>query len=85
MGATDSITFQRILTTAAGWHASDIHFVVGNQPTLRIDGKLKILEDEQIITPDFIELVTKTVLNEQQRQQLLAQKDVCRHKDRHKI
>lgn len=76
MGATDSITFQRILTTAAGWHASDIHFVVGNQPTLRIDGKLKILEDEQIITPDFIELVTKTVLNEQQRQQLLTQKEM---------
>lgn len=76
MGTTDSIIFNRILTTAAGLHASDLHFVVGNQPTVRIDGKLKILDDEQIITPEFVELVAKTVLTEAQRQQLTTQKDV---------
>ncbi len=76
MGATDTITFTRILTTAAGWHASDIHFVVGNQPTVRIDGKLKALEDEQIVAPDFIEVIVKTVLTEPQRQQLLTQKEL---------
>jgi twitching motility protein PilT len=76
MGATDAITLQRILTTAAGWHASDLHFVVGNQPTLRIDGKLKILEDEQIITPEVIESIAKTVLTEAQRQQLATQKEI---------
>ncbi len=76
MGATDSITFNRILTTAAGWHASDVHFVVGNQPTVRIDGKLKLLEDEQILTPEFIEVVAKTVLTDVQRQQLTAQKEI---------
>lgn len=76
MGATDTITFNRILTTAAGWHASDLHFVVGNQPTLRIDGKLKLLEDEQIITPEFIDSISKLVLSEQQQQQLLAQKEL---------
>ncbi len=76
MGATDSISFNRILTTAAGWHASDLHFMVGNQPTLRIDGKLKALEDEQIVTPEFIDLVAKTVLTDPQRQQLAAQKEV---------
>lgn len=76
MGTTDSITLTRILTTAAGWHASDLHFVVGNQPTLRVDGKLKTLEDEQIVTPEFIESVTAIVLNDQQRTQLAAQKDV---------
>lgn len=76
MGATDTITFNRVLTTAAGWHASDLHFVVGNQPTVRIDGKLKILEDEQIVTPEFIEVIAKTVLTDVQRQQLLAQKEI---------
>lgn len=76
MGATDTITFNRILTTAAGWHASDLHFVVGNQPTLRIDGKLKLLEDEQIITPDFIEVIEKLILTEAQIQQLQTQKEV---------
>ena len=76
MGATDNITFNRVLTTAAGWHASDLHFIVGNQPTVRIDGKLKTLEDEQIVTPDFIDIVAKTVLTEQQRQQLTTQKEI---------
>lgn len=76
MGTTDSITLNRILTTAAGWHASDVHFVVGNQPTVRIDGKLQVLPDEQIVTPDFIAAVVKTVLTEPQQQQLVAQKEV---------
>ncbi len=75
MGATDTIIFNRILTTAAGWHASDIHFVVGSQPTVRIDGKLKIFEDEDIISPEFIDIVAKTVLTEPQRQQLFNQKE----------
>ena len=76
MGATDSITFNRILTTAAGWHASDLHFIVGNQPTVRVDGKLKALTDEQIINPEFIEVVAKTVLTEAQRQQLATEKNI---------
>lgn len=76
MGTTDSITLNRILTTAAGWHASDVHFVVGNQPTVRIDGKLAVLEDEQIVAPDFITTITKIILTEPQQQQLLNQKEV---------
>ncbi len=76
MGATDHIIFNRALTTAAGWHASDIHFIVGNQPTARIDGQLKILTDEPIVTPEFIETITTTVLTEPQRKQLAAQKEI---------
>lgn len=76
MGATDSITFDRVLTTAAGWHASDIHFVVGSQPTVRIDGKLKLLEDEQITTPEYMESIAAIVLSDVQRQQLATQKEI---------
>ena len=75
MGATDSITLSRILTTAASWHASDLHFVVGSQPIFRVDGKLKALEDEQNVSPDFIEVIASTFLNDAQRQQLLAEKE----------
>lgn len=76
MGATDTITLNRILTTAAGWHASDLHFVVGSQPIVRVDGKLTALGDEQIISQDFIEMVAGTFLSESQRQQLLTAKEV---------
>lgn len=76
MGATDAITLNRILTTAAGWHASDLHFVIGSQPILRVDGRLLALEDEQITSPDFIEIVAGTFLDDGQRQQLLTDKEV---------
>lgn len=76
MGATDTITLNRILTTAAGWHASDLHFIVGSQPILRVDGKLVGLEDEQIVSPDFIEVIAATWLIDPQRQELLTAKEV---------
>lgn len=76
MGTTDTITLNRVLTAAAGWQASDIHFVVGNPPTVRVDGQLKILEDEQIVTPEFIEGMAGVLLNDQQRQELAAKKDL---------
>lgn len=77
MGATDSITLNRILTTAAGWHASDLHFVVGSAPVLRVDGKLVTLDDEQICTPEFLEAVSTTLLTEDQRRGLLEKKEVA--------
>ncbi len=76
MGATDSITLNRILTTAAGWHASDLHFVVGTAPVVRVDGKLVGLDDEPISTPEFIESVVATLLTEPQQQKLKEQKEM---------
>lgn len=76
MGVTDNISLNRILTNAAGWHASDVHFVVGSQPTVRVDGKLVTLTDEQIVTADFLQTVVKNFLNEAQRNQLVAQKEI---------
>jgi twitching motility protein PilT len=76
MGATDSITLQRILTTAAELHASDVHLVVGTQPTLRVDGKLATMTDQAMITPEFLETVLASMLNDQQRQALTANKEI---------
>lgn len=76
MGTTDSITLNRILTTAAGWHASDLHLVVGNPPVLRVDGKLVNLDTETTCGPEFIDSVTATLLTEEQRQRLTEQKEV---------
>lgn len=77
MGATDSITLNRILSTAAGWHASDLHFVIGNPPVVRVDGKLVTLDDEPICSPEFIESVGATLLTDDQRRQLLERKEVA--------
>lgn len=76
MGATDSITLNRILTTAAGWHASDLHFVVGSAPVLRVDGRLVAMDGEQIATPEFLDSVAATLLTDEQRKTLQDKKEV---------
>jgi len=55
MGTTDTLIINRILGTAAERKASDLHFTAGNYPSLRINGKLVNLDNEEVVTPDFIE------------------------------
>lgn len=76
MGATDTITLNRILTTAASWHASDLHFVIGSQPVVRVDGRLTALEEEQVVTAEFLQAVIGVILTEDQRTQLAANKEM---------
>ena len=76
MGTTDSITFNRILTTAASWHASDVHFIIGSGPIVRVDGKLSTLDNEPIINAEFMEALTATILTDGQRQELTKQKEI---------
>ncbi len=76
MGATDSITLNRMLTTAAGLRASDLHLLIGSQPIVRVNGQLQALADEQIISEDFMESVLSTFLTEQQRKTLETNKEI---------
>jgi len=55
MGTTDTLIINRILGAAAERKASDLHFAAGNYPTLRVNGKLINLDNEEVVTPDFIE------------------------------
>ena len=55
MGTTDTLIINRILGTAAERKASDLHFSAGNYPALRVNGKLVNLDNEEVVTPDFIE------------------------------
>lgn len=70
MPTSQSIVLQRILTTAAEYRASDLHLTVGNPPIVRVDGKLVVLEQEQVITPEFMDVVIETFLTAAQRQAL---------------
>ncbi len=76
MGATDTITLNRIISTAAGWRASDMHFIVGSQPIVRVDGKLSVMEEEAIISPEFQSSVAAVVLTPEQRGVLEQQKEI---------
>lgn len=77
MGTTDTITLNRILSTAASWRASDLHFIIGNAPILRVDGKLVTLEDEQPISPDFMDDIVAILLTDEQRATLATNKEIA--------
>jgi len=76
MATTDSIVIQRILTTAAEYRASDLHLTVGNPPILRVDGKLVALEQEQVITPEFMEVLSEMFLTPDQREELTREREL---------
>ncbi len=55
MTTTENLTVNHILNTAAERGATDIHFMVGNHPYLRINGQLAALTEEEVIKPEFLE------------------------------
>ncbi len=76
MGATDTITLNRILSTVASWGASDLHFIIGSVPILRVDGRLVTLDDEPPVTPDFMEAIVAILFTEEQRTVLNTNKEI---------
>ena len=65
MSVSQEMAIKNILTDAVKRGASDLHFSVGNNPTLRIDDKLVALEDGQVITEEFMnDLIEQSPLEE---------------------
>jgi len=76
MSTTDTITINRILNTVAERKATDIHFVVGNYPFLRIKGSLVPMEGEQLITPEVMRGIMNFFVSEEKKKILDVTKDL---------
>jgi twitching motility protein PilT len=76
MATNIDLTISRVLSTGAEYKASDLHLTVGNPPILRVDGKLLPLQDEQIITPDFMETFSEAILSAEQKKELKENKEL---------
>lgn len=76
MSTTDTITINRILNTVAERKATDIHFVVGNYPFLRVKGLLVPLEGEQLITPEVMSGIMNFFVPEEKKPLLAEKKDL---------
>jgi len=64
-----------LMLLAARQNASDLHLAVGRRPTLRIDGNLIPIQQEQILTPEA-SMGLITVLLGPHREEFLANKEV---------
>jgi len=61
---------KNILTLVGQQGASDIHFVIGRYPTLRINGKLHQLTKERILTPADTKALTDIILTDDKKAEL---------------
>lgn len=65
-----------LLVVAAKQNASDFHLAVGKKPTLRVDGMLIGLEQEQILTPEDTQGLVLALLTPAQKEKFLKYGDL---------
>lgn len=63
---------KKLLMLVGQQGASDLHLVVGRYPTLRIDGKLHPLKEENILTPADTKALSDVLLSDDKKQELLS-------------
>ncbi len=76
MALAQNIALEHLLTRVAEYHASDLHLTVGSPPVLRVDSALTPLQEEPVVTPDFMETVLEQLLSEEQRAELTERRSI---------
>ncbi len=66
----------QLLATAAQNSASDLHLSPGNYPTLRVDGRLIALTNEEILSKESLEGLIFAILGEERKARFLSEKEV---------
>ncbi len=64
------------LTMVVKQDASDLHLAVGDYPIIRLDGNLRRLNEEDIISADDLEKLAELLLNETQRAKLKKERNI---------
>ncbi len=68
--AKQEIRLMDIVMKAISYDASDIHLTPGTPPVIRVDGKLRPLEDFPVLTPDMTQRLAYSVMPEKHRKTL---------------
>ena len=65
-----------LMSAAVRQNASDLHIAVGRKPTLRVDGALLGMEQEQVVTPEIAEGLVNAILTPEQKQRFEERKEL---------
>ncbi len=76
MSIGQELTIKNILTEVVKRGASDLHFSVGNNPILRIDDELVFLDDQEIVTQEFVQELSNFLLDVDKRQKLASNREI---------
>lgn len=70
------MNIQELLNLTVKNKASDLHLLVGIPPTIRVDGQLNSLQNYPAVTPQMMEEMLYSLLKPQQKDMLLANKEL---------
>ena len=71
-----SIEINTLLKKAAQMKASDLHIKAGNQPIVRVDGKIIPLQDEKRLSPEDTLNLARSIMNDYQWEQFDKAHDI---------
>lgn len=67
---------KNLMRLVAQQGASDLHLVVGRYPTLRVEGKLLPLSQDEILTPSDTQAMVDVILDEERKKKFLEEGQV---------
>ena len=67
---------KNLLRLVAQQNASDLHLVVGRYPTIRLDGKLYPLTQEEILSAEDTQALSDCLMTEENKKRLIAEDQV---------
>lgn len=70
------MNIKQLLQLTVDRGASDLHLISGVPPTLRVHGDLVVVPSEAVLTPDTLETLLKEVLNSEQIERLMINKEI---------
>ncbi len=76
MQASQNLIIKNILMEVVKRRATDLHFSVSNYPILRVGGELIFLDDQEVVTQEFMDIFTDSLFTEEQKKKLVTNKEI---------
>ena len=73
---SDALIINNILNAAAERKATDVHLVAGNNPVIRVDGRLTTLVDQPVLTGDILMSLAQSFLSKEYFDKLNTEKEI---------
>jgi twitching motility protein PilT len=74
MPAQSNLALKKIINHVVKSGASRLHLEAGSKPVLRVDQKLVILENEQVVEKDFLDEISNIILSKEKLAELTAKR-----------
>lgn len=72
----DTLLINNILNIASERKATDVHLVAGNNPVVRVDGRLVTLTEEKVLTPSALNDIAEIILVKGDIERLSQEREV---------